>query len=69
MEYGRLEGHIGEKRTVMEIVYYVEQRMLESIIYGGNVKRLTINQISDTSSLFKLGIKNRINQNVSGIQE
>eukprot|EP00972_Heterocapsa_arctica_P030159 4442880-Heterocapsa_arctica.AAC.1 len=69
MEYGHLEGHIREKNTVMETVYYVGQRMLELIIHGGNVERLTINQISVSSNLFKLCIKNRINLNVSGTQE
>eukprot|EP00972_Heterocapsa_arctica_P110329 16242991-Heterocapsa_arctica.AAC.1 len=63
MEYGRLEGHIREKRTEMAIVYYAEQRTQESIIYGGNVELLTNNQISDTSGLFKRDIRNIINHN------
>eukprot|EP00972_Heterocapsa_arctica_P013414 1974993-Heterocapsa_arctica.AAC.1 len=69
MEYGRLEEHIREKRTVMGIACCAEQRMQESIIYGGNAEHLTTNQISDISSLFKQGIKNITNQSVSGIQE
>eukprot|EP00972_Heterocapsa_arctica_P035145 5174447-Heterocapsa_arctica.AAC.1 len=63
MEYGHPEGHTREKITVTGIVFYVEKRIQESIIYGGNVELLTNNPMSATSSLFKQGIRNKTNHN------
>eukprot|EP00972_Heterocapsa_arctica_P076996 11354411-Heterocapsa_arctica.AAC.1 len=69
MEYGRPGERTREKLTAMEIVHYAVKSMRESIIYGGNVERLTSTQILDTLSFFKPDKKNIISRSVSGMLE
>eukprot|EP00972_Heterocapsa_arctica_P057363 8465118-Heterocapsa_arctica.AAC.1 len=69
MEYGRPEERIKEKRTVMEIVFFVEKRTQASIIYGGNAEHSTDTRILATSNSCKLDTTTTINRNVSGTLE
>eukprot|EP00972_Heterocapsa_arctica_P047225 6967611-Heterocapsa_arctica.AAC.1 len=69
MEYGLPEERTEEKRTVMEIVYYVAKTTRVSIIYGGIAEHSTSIQISVISNFYKSGTRSKINRNVFGTQE
>eukprot|EP00972_Heterocapsa_arctica_P048754 7183595-Heterocapsa_arctica.AAC.1 len=69
MGSGHPEEHIREKRTVMEIVFFVEKRTRESIIYGGNAQRSIDTRTLVTSKLCKSDTESTTNPNVSGMLE
>eukprot|EP00972_Heterocapsa_arctica_P035077 5166145-Heterocapsa_arctica.AAC.1 len=69
MVSGRPEERINYKLIVMYIVFFVEKRMQEAIIVGGNAERPTDTPILVASNSCKSETKSTTNRNVSGILE